>query len=263
MTGYELSRAWFDFCFDNPEKINPNHTAIYFFAIEHNNRLAWRDKFGFPTTMAMDALGIKNYHTYIKYFNDLVDWGFIVLIEKSKNQYSSNIISLDNALLKNSKATDKAHSKALDKALAKHLAKQSHYIKTIEQEEQSNNLTIEQDTADKSAFPLCVKVYFDFYENHTGIKPKFDKVQGSALKKIISYVKTISTNGTEPETIADNLKIIFDNHQKWDGKTNDQFLRKQLKLTQIDSNLVNIINNIKNGHKNPNAEAYAKFSMFD
>lgn len=117
INGYQLSRSWFDFCFDNPEKINPTHTAIFFFAIEHCNRLGWKEKFGFPTQMTMDALGIKKHQTYIKYFNDLCEWGFFNLVQRSKNQYSANIISLSNALPKN--------GRALDKAFIKHAAKQT------------------------------------------------------------------------------------------------------------------------------------------
>jgi len=30
ITGYELSRNWFDWCYGNPEKISPTHTAMYF-----------------------------------------------------------------------------------------------------------------------------------------------------------------------------------------------------------------------------------------
>lgn len=116
MNGYELSRNWFDWSFENPEKVSPNHSALYFFAIEHCNRLGWREKFGFPTEMAKDAIGIKSYTTYIKTLNDLVDWGFINMIERSKNQYSSNIIALTNF--------DKALDKALDKAIVKHAVKQ-------------------------------------------------------------------------------------------------------------------------------------------
>jgi hypothetical protein len=117
LTSYDLSRVWFDWCFDNPEKINPNHTAIYFFAVEHCNRLGWKEKFGFPTQMSMDAIGIKKHSTYIKYFYDLCEWGFFKLIQKSTNQYSANIISLVSAMPKN--------GKALGKAIAKHGAKQT------------------------------------------------------------------------------------------------------------------------------------------
>jgi hypothetical protein len=111
-TGYQLSRDWWDFAFQNPDKVKPNHTAIYFFAIEHYNRLGQKEKFGFPTTMTMEATGIKSYNTYIKALNDLFDWGALKCIERSKNQYSANIIAISNF--------DKAPDKALDKAFIKH-----------------------------------------------------------------------------------------------------------------------------------------------
>ena len=133
MTGYELSRDWFDFCFENPDKVKPTHAALYFFAIEHCNRLGWKRKFGFPSQMAMEALGIKNWRTYSKVLNDLVSFGFIEMIQVSKNQYSSNII----AIVKNTKAT----TKALDKALQKHNTKQGQ--STVSIDKQLNKETIE------------------------------------------------------------------------------------------------------------------------
>jgi len=116
MNGYELSRAWFDFSFDNTSKIKPVHSAIFFFAIERCNRLGWKKEFGFPTDLAMEALGIKNYKTYYRALQDLVEWGFIQWIQKSKNQYTANIIALVKIT--------KAPSQALDKALSGHYTKQ-------------------------------------------------------------------------------------------------------------------------------------------
>jgi len=133
MNGYNLSRNWFDFCFENPEKINPNHSAIYFFAIEHCNRLGWKEKFGFPTQMVMDAVGIKKHQTYIKYFEDLCEWGFFKLLQKSQNQYSANIICLQFAMPKN--------GKALDKAIINHAAKQT---ETIGQSTGQSNSSIDK-----------------------------------------------------------------------------------------------------------------------
>ena len=117
MDSFTLSRNWFNFSFENPELINPAHSAILFFAIEHCNRLGGKEKFGFPTQMTMDALGIKKNQTYTKYLNDLVNWGFIKMVQKSTNQYSANIISLVYALPKK--------DKALDKAFIKHQSKQT------------------------------------------------------------------------------------------------------------------------------------------
>lgn len=108
MNGYELSRNWFDWAFENPELVNPNHTAIYFYVIDQCNRLGWKDKFGLPSQMAMDALGIKKHETFFRYFNDLVDWGFIGIVQKSKNQYTANIITLKSAIPKKGTALEKA-----------------------------------------------------------------------------------------------------------------------------------------------------------
>lgn len=116
MNSYDLSRNFFNWTFENPEKATPGHIAVYFFAIDQCNRLGWKEKFGFPSSMAMEAVHIKSYNTYIKILRDLVEWGFIKMIEQSKNQYSANIIALSNF--------DKALDKALDKATSKHLTKQ-------------------------------------------------------------------------------------------------------------------------------------------
>lgn len=131
VNGYDLSRNWFNWCFENPEKIKPTHTALYFFIIEHCNRLGWKQKFGLPTTMAKEALGISSYNTYINTLNDLVEFGFIKVIEKSKNQYSSNIIALSNF--------NKALNKALDKALIKHDTKRRESTDSIDKQETNNN----------------------------------------------------------------------------------------------------------------------------
>lgn len=184
MNGYELSRIWFDFCFENPEKIKPNHTALYFFAIEHCNRLGWKQKFGFPSTMVMEAIGIKSYNTYIKTLNDLVDFGFILMIERSKNQYSANIIALSKF--------NKALDKALDKAFIKHTSKQSEStsesIDSIDKQVNNKQLTIEQRNKPKNSTEfseevrICFRNCIDFFPDH--YKP-------NTKKKTENWMKTI------------------------------------------------------------------------
>lgn len=136
MDTFTLSRNFRSFCFDNPEKINPWHWAIFFFAIEHCNRLWWKEKFWFPSQMVMEAVWIRNWKTYKKYLDDLVEWGFIIMIEKSKNQYSSNII----AIVKNTKAP----TKALDKALSKHSTKHCQSIASIDIQDNKEQINKEQ-----------------------------------------------------------------------------------------------------------------------
>ena len=127
MNSYELSRKFWDFAFENPDKIKPIHAAIYFFSIEHCNRLGWKEKFGLPSQMVMEAIGVKNWRTYSQGLNELIEFDFIKLIEKSTNQYSSNIIAIVNFT--------KADTKALDKALQKHDTKQGQSIVSIDKQE--------------------------------------------------------------------------------------------------------------------------------
>lgn len=186
MNSYELSRNWFDWCFENPEKISPNHTALYFFIIEHCNRLGWKEKFGLPTTMAKEAIGIRSYNTYINTLNDLVKFGFIKLIEKSKNQYSSNIVAILNF--------NKADNKALDKAFINHATKQSESTsESIDSIDKQNNketikpLTKEQILLNKkldlkiSLDPFLEKygkeTLNDFYRYWTELNKKGDKMR--------------------------------------------------------------------------------------
>ncbi|MDC1265661.1 hypothetical protein N8009_02590 [Flavobacteriaceae bacterium] len=139
---YKLYRNFWDWSFENPEKIKPNAIAIYSFAIEHCNRLGWKKKFGLPSSMVMEAIGIRSYNVYKKHLDSLVENGFIIIIEKSYNQYSSNIIALNDK----TKANDKAQVKPLDKAFTNHRRKQRETTGESNDSinKQLNNITIKQ-----------------------------------------------------------------------------------------------------------------------
>lgn len=184
MNGYELSRTWFDWCFVNPDKIKPNHSALYFFCIEHCNRLGWKDKFGLPTTMAMEALGIKSYNTYKQTLVDLVEWGFIKMIETSKNQYSANIVALSNF--------NKAVDKALDKALIKHASKQSEStnesIDSIDKQLTINNKPLNKEQCTKIEFDLFWNSYDKKVGDKDKIKAKWNSLNIEDQKLILVHV---------------------------------------------------------------------------
>jgi 23S rRNA pseudoU1915 N3-methylase RlmH len=207
MNGYELSRNWFDWCFENPEKINPNHSALYFFCIEHCNRLGWKEKFGLPTTMVMEAVGIKSYNTYIKTFNDLIHFGFIDLIEKSRNQHSSNII----ALSKNDKALDKA----LDKATVKHVTKQ--HEKQVKSTEQSNcsidklitsnqePITNKLKKEKKGIVIPSISEFMEYYKNDLSLK--FPNLDFQVQTKYESWIENNWKDGYDKEIKNWKLKL--------------------------------------------------------
>ncbi len=168
LNGYKLSRQYWDFAFENPQKVSASHAGFYFWLIDLNNRLGWKEFFGLPTVHTMEALGISSYNTFRKILTDFEKWGFIRFIERSKNQFTSNIIALSYF--------DKALDKALDKAMTKHVTKHNDIYK------QRNQETINKETSE--AFgpdfspgndfeTLAFKLWqqsFDFL-NSQGIKP--------------------------------------------------------------------------------------------
>ena len=177
---FKLNRYFWDYAFNNPEKIKPNHCAIYYFALEHCNRLGWKQKFGFPTSMVLEATGIKSYSVYKKTFDDLVEFGLFEVIEYSKNQYSSNII----ALKENYKALDKA----LDKAFIKHDTKQS------ESTLQSNDSIDKQITINNKPIIIPFDVFWNMYNKKVGSKDscisKWNKLKDEEKQKIIDTLPT-------------------------------------------------------------------------
>ncbi|MCG8213582.1 hypothetical protein J2Q11_12360 [Tenacibaculum finnmarkense genomovar finnmarkense] len=95
MNGYELTKSWFNFSFETKEA-KPIHTAIYLYAVEHCNKLGWKKEFGLPTDLVMEVLSIRSYKTYSKALKEIVEFGFLKMVEKSKNQWTANIIALSN-----------------------------------------------------------------------------------------------------------------------------------------------------------------------
>lgn len=126
LTGYELSKDWFDFAFANTDLVSPNHSALMFWIIEKWNRLKKAAKFGLPTDDAMTAMGIRNWRTYKNTLDDLVTWGFVLMVEKSKNQYTANII----AIVKNAKAPEESAPAKNTNASQKH--EQKHGRSTVD-----------------------------------------------------------------------------------------------------------------------------------
>lgn len=120
--GYDLSRRWFDFAFENTAKVTSGHTALFMWLCEINNRLGWVAEFQITAGECMAGMSCKSYKTYKKALDDLILFGFVKMVKQSVNQYQCNIIGLVN----NTEASTKALDKALLRHLPKHLPKQVH-----------------------------------------------------------------------------------------------------------------------------------------
>jgi hypothetical protein len=94
LNSYTLSKQWFDFAFENPDKINPNQGILYHWLIEVNNRNNWKEKFALNTEDAGIATGMKNRKTVWKTLNELISFGFVIVVFKSLHKHKATIISL-------------------------------------------------------------------------------------------------------------------------------------------------------------------------
>lgn len=93
-SGYRLTKQWFDFCKSGVQIVRPIHTALYLYCVQLCNSLKWKVNFGLPTDSTMNILGIKNKETYYKTISELCDFGFVIMVERSINQHTANIIRL-------------------------------------------------------------------------------------------------------------------------------------------------------------------------
>jgi len=111
--GYKLTKAWFDFAFENKEA-KAIHTALYLWCVEVNNKLAWKNEFGLPSQHAMEVLSISSKKTYYDTLKDLESFGFIQVVQEAKNQFLSCVITLID------KSAEAKNATALSSALQQH-----------------------------------------------------------------------------------------------------------------------------------------------
>ncbi len=142
LNSYTLSKQWFDWAYIGDSRNNTTLGNLYFWIIEKSNRLNWSQQFGLPTDEAMHILGIKNYKTYKKALDTLEEIGFIQIVERSKNQFTSNTIALV-IFTKASPKQTQSKSKASPKL--------GEYNKTLETSK--NSKTVKTNTKEKYTPP--------------------------------------------------------------------------------------------------------------
>jgi len=103
-----------------------------------------------------------------------------------------------------------------------------------------------------SPYTNFVSVYDTFCKERVGVGCKMNGAEGKALKSIITYLQ-LHTKGESQSDLVQAWKYILN---KWD--TLDDFHKKQMKLTQINSNLINILNQLKNNGRGQTDSIEAK-----
>jgi len=117
--------------------------------------------------------------------------------------------------------------------------------KTIPDTKEDNN---------KRYYKNMIAIYDSFCKNRFDAPAKINGMEGKAMKQIIAYLKTLCKmkGDDSPEAIENSFEYIFANWNKI-----EPFLQKQIKLSQINSNLTNIINQLKNGKEQSNSSNIA------
>jgi hypothetical protein len=125
---------------------------------------------------------------------------------------------------------------------AKPKAKREHKIReeySIVENSIEQNIIKETPEPSSGLYQSLSKMYFEWHQKRLDIKPQFDGSDGTALKQIIKYFETLEAGS---ENIEKNFSALLSNFDKW-----DKFHQGQTRLRQINSNLTNIINTLKNG----------------
>lgn len=226
MSGYELSREWFDWCFENPSKARPSHAAVYFWMIELCNRLGWKKEFRLPTLHSMEATGISSKNTYYKAFNDLVEWGFIIVIEKAKNHNTPNIISI-SSVSKIKSVDNSLERSALDSAIIQQEVRQGFSggnidkpinNKTIKNKQINNNeVSVDEVKNDFENINIIYKKFVDEVKNG-GFDERIESLyMRLKLKKgtLTPLLKDFKLHIIEENRVHKNTNEFFKNFKNW------------------------------------------------
>lgn len=219
LNGYTLTRQWYNFRFENPNKAKHVHSDLYFYIIDRWNRFGQKEIFTIPTATTMEALGIGSYNTYKTALHDLIEFGFIEVIEWSRNQHYSTVIALsknDKAIYKAlDKASDKADDKAIDKAFQSYI----------------NNRIREQENEGIDDIPASLPT-----KNKRQVKAKATKenLPPPTLDEVVEYFKANGYKRSAAEKFHDYYTTYAeDNGGVWADKNGNAVKNWKLKAKHV------------------------------
>lgn len=188
MSGYELSRQWFDFLFENPDLTNVSQTALYMWLIELNNRKGFSEKFVFNSDEACSYTGIKDRKTVWSALNKLSEYGFVTIVKKATNQNQVTTISIINNKVKSKGCLDKA-IRLSNNCTSEGLA----------DKQQVNSNCTSEGLADTLAIGLSLKQLNNETTNNETVIPP-DQIRHSHwprdVNKVIDYFKSKNASET-------------------------------------------------------------------
>jgi len=191
---FEIIKDWWYF-YQTESKAKLSHSGFFLYLVEKFNSLFWKKTIGLPTEFTMEVLNISSYNTYKKILNELAEYGFIIIVQRGKNQYDSTKIALSFF----NKAYNKARDKAQYKAMIKHYTKQCSDNNTIIHTNRETNKQVSE-----ISLPKYIYSDFDFFKDDFAEiwknefiplkKKKKASVTDRALKSQLNKIKKLSGN---------------------------------------------------------------------
>lgn len=79
---------------ENPDKVDPYITAVYFALLNRANKSGWKDKFAIILIDLQETCGINSRTTMLKTLAKLEEFGFLQTVSTTQNQYKNRVICL-------------------------------------------------------------------------------------------------------------------------------------------------------------------------
>jgi len=108
---------------------------------------------------------------------------------------------------------------------------------------------IKSKTKKDDTYSRCIDAYNNFILSKIGLPARINGLTGRSMKNIIEYLRSLEKIKCSDDVVV-AFEFILSNYDKWDN-----FHQQQTKLNQIDSNLQNILNSIRNGKQKPNYQS--------
>lgn len=257
MSGYELSRKWFAFVYET-KGVRPVHTALYFWIIERANASGWKSIIDIQTEKSMECLGVSDWRTYRNALQFLTDNGFVKWIEKSKNQYTCNRISLvgnmviDGEAMRNAYANNaEPDAEAIAEAIAEAYAKP--YVKAIAEALQSyinpkTTKPLNKETSKPSSLhQSAIAAFHENYLQRFDIKYVFSGAKdGAAVKSLLEKIKKkigeAGREATDEATLAGFRYFL--------GSVTDKWVLDNFSPALLNSKFNELFKSAKNGKEN-------------
>lgn len=94
INGFTQIKAFYSWCFENQDKVKPQHVSLYMFLINQNNRCNWIEWFKVPMDVGMAGSCISSKKTYYNCLADLKEWR-LIKYEKGANNWKAMRVKVE------------------------------------------------------------------------------------------------------------------------------------------------------------------------